>query len=128
MPEVQVALTGASEVPSTASSAAGKGSFWVHPDGTLSGVVETSGMEASAAHLHLGVRGVNGPIVIDLVRTGTDGPIALEHAPISGASWSVPRSVRLGNEEYRAFLAGELYVNVHSAQFPEGEIRGQLLP
>ncbi len=127
-PELRVALSGAHEAPPNNSTAAGKGSFWVHTDRTLSGVVETSGMAATAAHLHLGGLGLNGPIAFELERTSSVGPVAIEHMPVSGAGWSVPRSARFSEEQYRAYLAGEIYVHVHSARFPEGEIRGQLIP
>ncbi len=128
-PELQVALSGASEVPPNRSTAAGKASFWVHADRTLNGIVETSGMEATAANLYLGSPGTIGEVmVLQLVRTSSEGSVAMEQAPISGASWSIPRSALLSEEYYRAFLAGELYLNVHSARYPFGEIRGQLKP
>lgn len=126
--EINVSLSGGSEVPPNRSAATGKGTFWVHTDRTLNGFIETSGMEASAAHLHLGAAGANGAVVLELVRTSNAGPIAMEHFPISGASWSVSRSARLDEEQYAAFIAGEIYVHVHSASYPEGEIRGQLRP
>jgi hypothetical protein len=126
--EVAVALRGAAEVPPNRSSATGKGTFWVHTDRTLNGFVETSGMEATAAHLHLGMPGTNGPLALELVRTSSVGPVVMEHAPLSGASWVVPRSARFTDEQYAAFLAGEIYVHIHSAAYSEGEIRGQLRP
>ena len=55
--EIAVVLRGASEVPANRSGATGKGTFWVHTDRTLDGILETSGMEATAAHLHLGEQG-----------------------------------------------------------------------
>ena len=100
----------------------------MHADRTLSGVVETSGMVATAAHLHLGGLGLNGPLAFELDRTSSAGAVAIEHMPVSGAGWSLPRSARFSEEQYRAYLAGEIYVHVHSARFPEGEIRGQLKP
>jgi hypothetical protein len=36
--------------------------------------------------------------------------------------------VKLTDAQYKAFKAGDLYVNVHSAQHQGGEIRGQLKP
>ena len=126
--EVEVVLRGASEVPANRSAAAGKGTFWVHSDRTLNGYVETSGIEATAAHLHLGLPGISGPVALELERTSNVGPLAMEHLPLSGANWSVPRSARFNEEQYAAFLAGEIYVHVHSASYPDGEIRGQLRP
>lgn len=116
------------EVPANRSPAAGKGTFWVHTDRTLNGYIETSGVEATAAHLHLGPPGINGPVALELVRTSSVGPVAMEHFPLSGANWSVPRSARFNEEQYAAFLAGEVYVHVHSSAYPDGEIRGQLKP
>ncbi len=126
--EIAVVLRGASEVPASRSGATGKGTFWVHTDRTLDGILETSGMEATAAHLHLGAAGANGPVAVELVRTSAIGPVSMEHMPVSGASWSVPRSAKFTEEQYAAFLAGQVYVHVHSAAYPEGEIRGQLQP
>jgi hypothetical protein len=40
----------------------------------------------------------------------------------------VPDNAKLTEEQYRRFQMGELYVNVHSAAHPDGEIRGQLKP
>lgn len=127
-PEIRLALSGSREIPPNTSTAAGTASFWVHTDRTLNGVVETSGMEGSAANLYLGGAGEIGPLVLELVRTSSDGPVAMENAPVSGASWSIPRSARFSDEEYSAYLAGQIYLNVHSARYPEGEIRGQLRP
>ena len=33
----------------------------------------------------------------------------------------------LSDEQYASYLAGNLYVQVHSAKYPNGELRGQLL-
>ena len=127
-PEIHVALSGSREIPPNASTAAGTASFWIHTDRTLNGVVETSGMEGTAANLYLGGAGEIGPLVLELGRTGSDAPLAMENAPVSGTSWSIPRSARFSDEQYRAYLAGQIYLNVHSARHPEGEIRGQLRP
>lgn len=127
-PEVKIALRGANAVPPNKSTAAGTASFWVHADRTLNGIVETSGMEGTAAYVYTGPPGTVGPVAIQLVRTSVEGPVAMERTPISGASWSVPRSARFDEEQYRAFIAGETYVTVHSARYPTGELRGQLKP
>jgi hypothetical protein len=127
-PEVRVALSGANAIPPNRSTAVGKASFWVHPDRTLSGVLETSGVQGTAAYLSLGGPGKTGPVAVQLVRAGSEGPVEMEQAPISGGSWVVPRSARFSEEHYRAFVAGETHVTVHSPRYPQGEIRGQLKP
>jgi len=40
----------------------------------------------------------------------------------------VPEGTKLSEPQYQAYKAGELYVNVHSAENKGGEIRGQLTP
>jgi hypothetical protein len=66
---------------------------------------------ASAAHIHMGVRGVSGPILIPLC-----GPCT---SPVTGTT-PVPAG------QIADLKARKLYVNVHTAKNPSGEIRGQI--
>lgn len=113
--DIKVKLTGAEETPPVATSAAGAAKFIIGADKSVSGNVKTSGIEGIAAHIHLGAPGVAGPPVITLVK-GENG------------EWTVPPGSKLTDEQYASFKAGNLYVNVHSAEHKPGEIRGQLKP
>ncbi len=113
--DVKVTLTGAEETPPVATSATGTGSFAIAADKTVRGTVKTTGIEGTVAHIHVGAPGQSGPPIITLEK-GADG------------SWSVPAGSKLTDEQYASFKAGQLYVNVHSAEHKAGEIRGQLKP
>lgn len=67
----------------------------------------------TAAHIHVGAAGTNGPPVFTL-RSANEGGYK---GCTDGAAWTQDRIQ--GNPQ--AF-----YVNVHTAQYPNGAIRGQL--
>ena len=110
-----VDLSGANEVPAVVTAAAGTASIVVTGDHSVSGSILIAGMNATAAHIHLGARGRNGPIVIGLVKT-------------SDTSFKVPDGAKFTAQQYAEYQAGHMYVNVHSAAHKSGEIRGQLAP
>lgn len=110
----ELKLSGDQEVPPVSTSASGKGAMKVAEDGSVSGSIVTTGLDATMAHIHHGAAGKNGPVIVPLVKTA-DG-------------WAVPAGAKLSAEQLRAFQAGELYVNVHTAANKGGEIRAQLKP
>jgi hypothetical protein len=112
---VKVALSGDQEVPPATTSASGSGTIAIASDKSVSGSVTTTGVEGMAAHIHVGSPGKNGPVIIPLTKSGDNG-------------WSVPAGAKLTDAQYDSFKAGDLYVNVHSAKYKGGEIRGQLKP
>lgn len=109
------ALTGAQEVPPVSTSASGRSTISVASDRTVSGAVIVTGMEPTAAHIHQGAMGANGPVIVPLAKT----------AP---TTFSVPAGTKLTDAQYAALKEGKLYVNVHSAAHPGGEIRLQMAP
>lgn len=111
----KVSLTGADEVPAVTTSATGAGTITVGADKSVTGKVTTKGIAGTVAHVHLGAPGKNGPPVITLTKT-------------SDNVWSVPEGSKLTDEQYASYQAGDLYVNVHSAEHKGGEIRAQLKP
>ncbi len=110
-----LSLSGAEEVPPVATGASGTGTITVGIDKSVSGSVTTSGVAATAAHIHEAAAGKNGPIIIPLTKT-------------SDNVWSVAPGAKLTDAQYASFKAGNLYVNVHSAANKGGEIRAQLKP
>ena len=66
---------------------------------------------ATAAHIHMGANGVSGPVIVPLCgpcKTTVTGTVTINAAVLS------------------AIKKGKAYVNVHTAKYPAGEIRGQL--
>src|SRR6266849_4104748 len=107
---------GAEEVPPVNTSASGGGTITVKDDHSVSGSVTTKGLSGIAAHIHVGARGQNGPVIVPLAK-GADGN-----------TWSVAAGAKLTDAQYQAYRAGNLYVNVHTAAHKGGEIRGQIKP
>jgi CHRD domain len=54
--------------------------------------------------------------------------LAGEQEVMNGNTYSVPTGAKLTEAQYASYQAGNLYVNVHTKAYPEGEIRGQLNP
>ena len=112
----KITLTGAQEVPAVTTDAKGEGMIKIGMDKSVSGKITTTGMEATMGHIHEGAApGQNGPPIITLEKAA-DG------------SWAVPAGSKLTDEQYDAFKAGKLYVNIHSAAHKAGEIRAPLKP
>ena len=114
MPDM-LKLTGEQEVPRVKTLASGSGMLAVSADGSISGNITTDGLNATMAHVHVGARGANGPVIITLIKT-TD------------TVWSVPQDAKLSAEQLAGYRAGRLYVNVHTEANKGGEIRAQLTP
>ena len=109
-----VVLTGAQENPAVTTPAAGQGVFSFNMDsGEVTGSVTTFGLNATAAHIHEAAAGINGPVIVPLVQ----GP---------PGTWTAPPGSMLTDSQKQALTAGNLYVNVHSAANPGGEIRAQI--
>ncbi len=110
-------LSSAQEVPVNASTATGYARIFLDESaGTITFTVVFTGLTSAqiSAHIHgpAGI-GVNGPVVINLgVAGGTSGTL-------SGTSPITPTQIA-------QLRSHQTYVNVHSTNFPGGEIRGQI--
>jgi len=126
-PKYRTTLTGEKEVPPVTTTAGGVSDISVRlgkcPSTVilgsdcylLGGMVQTSGVDGTAAHVHQGAPGQNGPVIVPLEKTGSN-------------LWTVPVGTVLTDAQYQAYLAGNLYVNVHSDANKNGEIRAQIVP
>ncbi|MEO8304520.1 MAG: CHRD domain-containing protein [Betaproteobacteria bacterium] len=110
--DVKVKLSGANEVPPVTTSSSGEGTISIADDGAVSGSVMTKGIQGTAAHIHIAAAGKNGPVIVPFTKDGD--------------TYKAPAGAKLNADQIKAFKAGELYVNVHSAANPGGELRGQL--
>jgi hypothetical protein len=128
-------LTGAEEVPPADTRAQGQATFQLSQDGTeLHYKLNVANIEnVTMAHIHLAPAGENGPVVAWLYPSGpppqlipgrsngrlSEGTITAANlvGPLAGAS------LQALIDEMRA---GNNYVNVHTSQYPPGEIRGQI--
>ena len=111
---IPVYLAGSAEIPPVDSSATGTSQIMVRSDRTVSGDVVTSGIVSTVAHIHEAPVRKNGPPIITLTKTADN-------------RFVVPDGTKLTDAQYASYLAGMLYVNVHSEQHPDGEIRGSLV-
>lgn len=95
------------------TSASGYGSVTLNPlSKQLSGFIITTGISGNAAHIQDGLPGSSGSLVVTL----EGGPVV----------WTIPANTVLSDPQIARLNAGAFYFNVHSAAFPNGEIRGQL--
>jgi len=111
--DMAVTLSGDQEVPPVKTSASGTGTISVGDDKSVSGSIMVKGINATAAHIHEAAKGKNGPVIVPLTKSGDN-------------TFSVAAGAKLTDAQMQALQAGDLYVNVHSAANPNGEIRAQL--
>ncbi len=139
----RAALTGWEEVPSVATSASGELNLVVNGDAqTIDYTISFSGLSSAVtqSHIHFAQAGVSGPIIIWLCGTAAlPGPAGTPACPQSGSvSGVITSSAVLASPTTQQLSAGDMtkvirllrasagYGNVHTANSPAGEIRGQI--
>ncbi len=119
------ALDPANSVPSRADSSQGAGTGFavigLSPFGNFLGAQSMfDGMTGPAlmAHIHTAPFGVEGPVFQPMLK-------------IAGLPrWGIPDGTArfVSDDTVALFLTRGAYMNVHTAAFPSGEVRGQLIP
>ena len=108
-------LTSKQETPSTSSNGTGTGYFMLTSEG-LHYNVEFTGLTGSvtAAHIHTGAIGVAGPARHSIQFTNG----------VASGTWKLADMTK---DDLTMLLNGDVYVNIHTNSFGDGEIRGQLM-
>ena len=137
-------LSAAEEVPSNASPATGQATFQLSADGqSLTYRLTVNNIQnPTAAHIHIGARGENGPVVLPLFGPSPAGGGAKSGTLSEGTGQASNLSGTLAGQPLSALIAqmdaGRAYVNVHTdngqappnqgpGDLPGGEIRGQIV-
>lgn len=132
--QMMATLTGGEETPTPGILTGATGTASVSVDTTGRNVIvelqiQNLGNASTAGHIHIGPRGVAGPVVLDFAfpagRTGDFGLLFRLGAADFRARPEI--GIATFDDAMQAILAGNAYVNVHSTAFPGGEVRGQLV-
>jgi len=102
----------------TASRITGSGSATATLDGarlTISGTFQGMKSPATIAQLHMGMRGVRGPVEFDLT---------VDKSP----NGHINGSITLTKVQIDTLRRGWYYIQIHAEEAPEGNLWGWLLP
>ena len=85
-------------------------------------------LDATAGHIHMGKQGENGPIVVKLFKYDTPMNEVSVNGTITADELEGPLADKQLSDLITAMNDGETYLNIHTEQYPIGEIRGQIIP
>jgi hypothetical protein len=112
-------LSGKDEVPPVDTTATGTAQFQLNPDGKeLTYDLTTKDLKGfMMAHIHQGKAGENGPPV---------APLSMGKGKITASDLQGPLSGKQLKDLVNLMSNGGAYVNIHTQQHQDGEIRGQI--
>ena len=125
-------LFGNMEVPSIETNATGLAEFRpILNENTVTYTLNVTDIDnVTAAHIHSGKQGQNGPIVVTLFRPDIPTPKMvsglLSEGDITPDNLEGPLADKQISDLLNATHSMGLYVNVHTTQYPDGEIRGPI--
>jgi hypothetical protein len=129
-------LSGGNEVPPVATAALGIAIFHVLPVGHQQVINYELHLKnirgVTGAHIHIGKQGENGPVVAGLFNPSMSGPPigAVDGLLSAGTLTSSQLTGPLVGKTIDSLLViirgGGAYVNVHTTQNQNGEVRGQI--
>jgi hypothetical protein len=118
-------MNGAQETPPVNTAATGSATF-INNGSSIAYTFTASGLsgDPTAAHIHFAPVGVKGPIVV---------PLTVAPGPAAGSATGTGSFDNTGvtggftvNDVLVTMRNGGAYINIHTAQNPNGEIRGQI--
>ena len=126
-----VELSGNEEVPPLQTDAKGSAELTAPHFDNIGYSVNVSNIDkVTMAHIHSGKIGENGPIVVTLFKTETPSTEPINGNLVSGnitnANLEGPMAGKTLIDLTKSMELGETYVNVHTEEHPNGEIRGQI--
>jgi len=123
-------LSGSESVPAVETMAKGDATFTVTQDGkALSYYVTVSDIEnVTAAHIHLGKKGENGPPVALITNEKKTGKFSgtLAEGTITEKELMGSLMGKSVQDLVKQIKKGNAYLNVHTDKYPNGEIGGQI--
>lgn len=124
-------LSGQNEVPPVQSSATGLAEFTPPVNDSIKYRINITGISgATGAHIHSGQAGENGEVVADLLTSMKVNDVSYGmtiRGNLSDSSLKGPMEGKTLEDLVAAMDSGETYVNIHTTQHPDGEIRGQII-
>jgi hypothetical protein len=117
-------LSPANEIPAHSTGATGAAGLSFE-NGVVSYSIEVHGIsDITQSHIHSGNATVNGPVRVFLFRGPLSGPS--EGVLVEGSFTAADVTGVTFDELISQMRSGDAYVNVHTSQFPGGEMRGQV--
>jgi hypothetical protein len=122
-------LDGKYEVPPVNSTAEGVAVFKVKYR-TFNYMINITGIkDVSGAQIHTGKKGENGDPIVDLLKTGemnkTLGGVTIE-GKFNASAFEGSMKGNPISDLGVAMVTNGTYVNIHTSDYPQGEIRGQI--
>jgi hypothetical protein len=129
-------LSGSNEVPPVTTAGSGIAIFHVLPVGhqeVLNYELDLKNIRGvTGAHIHIGKQGENGPVVAGLFNPSMSGPPTgainglLSAGTLTSSELTGPLTGKTIDSLLIIIRGGGAYVNVHTTQDQNGEVRGQI--
>jgi hypothetical protein len=120
-------LSGAREVPAVPTTASGLATF-NRVGAKVTYTVSATGFTTplTVGHVHIGAAGVIGPVIVPFTIVAQSGTVASGSIDLSAPI--TQGNITISGDSLRTLLeTGMAYVNLHTAAYPGGEIRGQIV-